>query len=1087
MRIDYFLPTISRVAWTALLLTVIGSLTRAWAGEPRAATQEAFDAAPFAETSLSGDRQTLTLEWSEPRDIRRVEVVFAPGGPPLNAENVRVQYWHRNWNGMADPPFRETNPSVYGWKKVDDPTNGQWKDADTRLHTESSRLVFTFAPTHEKEFPRLGAQGVTFRKTLKIRLHGEPSLRPIQQVKAFTDSSVQTMTAKISWGAPALANLAFDGEEDVQFEAYNGKILTVTPLKGSSTRVEPSRAIIPAGMHGGVELRLAVTVDPSDDSPDRTVITVRSSQRPFSFAPHALLLGQRILVDDLGVLVTKADDAVNIADWRKKLREAGLKTVYDRVAETPEQTLARAWDDMPLKRPFYFVHGLPGNRNVFRQDPNGELAVGSSRNRFQWHPSPKDSRRKLWNGNWLLLSFGFPGSRGGRELLEGYLPCLRTWWQDGPLFYEQTTILGKLDGDLRSKALDDPTVLFMKIRVVNTSSSEAAKAALALGSSDATGSERLERDGDRVYASAKDGSRRFRYLFRPAEPGQTASHGAALRWSLELKPGQSHDLFFAIPSITLTEESEIAALAERSFDAECRSLTDFWRDVSAQSAQILTPEPWLSDFYKAHARHLEISCLCDADPKSPRRYALVGTLGYNVYPNESAMMTSDLDRRGMHKAAEGCLQTMLDYQGTVPLPGNFRTKDGILYGADGMEACGYNKHHGYTLWCLAEHWKYTRDRVWMERAAPRLLAACEWIVRERKATMRRGADGTKPLEYGFLPAGGLEDVQDYQYWLATNTATVWGFDAIAKALADYGHPEAKRLLAEAKAYHDDVMRGLTRSRILAPVVGLRDGTYVPKYPSHLHLRGRADGWIRETLEGSMFLPAYGLAPPGAPETTWILKDYEDNLYISDRYGYSIPTFEDFWFSRGGFSMQANLLDGPLPYLYRDEIKHYLRAFFNGFASGFYPETRMLNEHAKPELGYPVGQHFKASDEAQVTYWLRLMFVREAGEDLYLGQAIPRYWLRDGNEIGIRRAATYFGPMSLVYRPSSRRAGTIEVQLDPPKRNPPKTIYLRLRHPEEKPIKTVAVNGKPYTNFDVKKEWIVLPGDLKSHQTITIAY
>jgi hypothetical protein len=400
---------------------------------------------------------------------------------------------------------------------------------------------------------------------------------------------------------------------------------------------------------------------------------------------------------------------------------------------------------------------------------------------------------------------------------------------------------------------------------------------------------------------------------------------------------------------------------------------------------------------------------------------------------------------------------------------------------------GYNKNQGYTLWCLAEHWNFTRDRAWMERVSPNLLAACEWIIRERQATMKLNPDGTKPLEYGFLPAGGLEDVQDYWYWQATNSATVWGFDAVAKALAEFGHPEAKRLQDEAKAYHDDVLRGLNESRILTPVVRLRDGTYVPKYPSHPQLRGRANGWIRETLEGAMFLPAFGLIPCDAPETAWILKDYEDNLYISDQYGYSIPTFEQFWFSRGGFSMQANLLDGPLPYLYRDDIKHYLRAFFNGFASGFYPETKMLNEHSKPELGYPAGDHFKTSDEAQVACWLRLMFVREAGDDLYLGQAIPRYWLRGGKEIGIQNAATHFGPLSLAYQPSAGSEGTVVVKFDPPRRNPPKTIYVRVRHPEEKPIKSVTVNGKPYERFDVRKEWVVLPGDLSEQQTIKVAY
>ncbi len=65
------------------------------------------------------------------------------------------------------------------------------------------------------------------------------------------------------------------------------------------------------------------------------------------------------------------------------------------------------------------------------------------------------------------------------------------------------------------------------------------------------------------------------------------------------------------------------------------------------------------------------------------------------------------------------------------------------------------------------------------------------------------------------------------------------------------------------------------------MVRLRDGTYVLKIPSRLYECGRAHGWLRETLEGALFLPTYGLLAPDTPETLWILKYYEDNLYISE--------------------------------------------------------------------------------------------------------------------------------------------------------------------------------------------------------------
>jgi hypothetical protein len=58
---------------------------------------------------------------------------------------------------------------------------------------------------------------------------------------------------------------------------------------------------------------------------------------------------------------------------------------------------------------------------------------------------------------------------------------------------------------------------------------------------------------------------------------------------------------------------------------------------------------------------------------------------------------------------------------------------------------------------------------------------------------------------------------------------------------------------------------------------------------------------------------------------------------------------------------------------------------------------------------------------------------------------------------------------------------------PPRRNPPKTIYLRLRHPLEKSIQIVTVNGRKYDRFDVAKEWIVLPGNLEGAQEIVVRY
>ncbi len=1053
--------------------------------EPRS-VETAFDAVPFGYALREGEGKAHGVRWAQPRKIRRLVVDFPADAALPAAEKVRVQYWHNSWNGRPDPILAEIAAGGEGWAAIDDWTNGQWKDADTRVEIDGRRWTFTFAATGDKEFKDLGHPGVAYRKTLKIRIVSDAAIPKPAQLAAFTDAACKPLAFRVLFGKPAEPAIKLDGTETGRLEVFNGSSARLHDIGKSITAKADGGWSMPADTEGAIEAEIDMAVDPISNRYDRTIVTVRSSHRPFSFAADEVARGDRILVDDLGVLVVRADDEITLEGYRQARKEFPGRTIYDRVMNHPEQNLTRAWDDMPLKRPLWFVHGLPANRNAMRQQPNGDIDVTAVRHWFA-RPnvrSPKDSERKAWEGDYLHVRFGLPEDtrRAGRELRDGYLPVVRSWWVDGPLYYEQFTVLDKLDGNLSDIRLDDPSVLLVRIRVLNTSESAVGTARLTLSTA-ADADEKLRIEDGRAVARKGEESR-FRFLVQTGGKGELSGSGKGVRWSLDLKPGESHLLHFLIPSITLTADSEIEALAKRDFDADVKRICEFWQKITDQGAQIDTPEPWLNDFYKSHARHLQINCL--GDLKTPRRYAHVGTFHYGVYCNESAMMISDLDRRGYHEAAEQCLQTWLDFQGTVKLAGNFKSKDGIFYGAAGSESGNYNKHHGYAMWCMAEHWWYTRDRKWMEKAAPGLIKACDWIIRERQATMTTYDDGSRAFEYGLLPAGGLEDVQDYWYWNATNACAAWGFDSVSAALADYGHPDAARLQKEAKAFHDDVVQAITGARVRAPVVRLRDGTYIPAFPSEVYTRGRSIGWIREVLEGPICLMLTGMVRPDTPEARWIVKDYEDNLYVSDRYGYSIPTFDRFWFSRGGFSMQANLLDSPIPYIQRDEVKHFIRTYFNAFASAFYPEIRMCNEHSLPELGYPAGDHFKSSDEANSTYWLRLMFIHEQGNDLYLGQAIPRYWLSLSRSIGIERAATHFGPMSLRITPNLGNS-EITAKVTPPKRNRPQNIYVRIRHPHNKPIQSVTVNGKPHDKFDVKKEWIILPGTVEGVQEVVAKY
>jgi len=166
----------------------------------------------------------------------------------------------------------------------------------------------------------------------------------------------------------------------------------------------------------------------------------------------------------------------------------------------------------------------------------------------------------------------------------------------------------------------------------------------------------------------------------------------------------------------------------------------------------------------------------------------------------------------------------------------------------------------------------------------------------------------------------------------------------------------------------------------------------------------------------------------------------------------------------GFSIQPNLLAGLLPYLERDEIEVYLWMYFNALAACYREEIGAIVEHPYPVLGYSNRAHFKTSDQANSIMWLRYMFTYWTHDALYLGRAIPRQWLRHGNDIGIDRVCTYFGRVDVRYRSESDR-GTIRLTADLEMREKPRRILARFRHPTAARLQSVSVNGRAWTAFD----------------------
>jgi hypothetical protein len=1050
------------------------------------------DVVPFGELKRwDSNGKDYGVFWEDARDIFKVVVTFADSTPAVEPGTIALEYWQSTWPNQRIPRDSPSGAGSSGWLNIGDWYQGGWRKADANLKVEGKTFTFTFNPVNATEFPKLTDFAATYRSTLKLRVVGRDQLTKINKFEAYTDSVWENLDFEVQWGGTAQTQQQF---RDGRLEIFNGHIKQIQPLSPKSTlKITPEyrwTSTVKGGTDG-IRAEVLCARAKGYNSFDETVVTLRCNEATFSFSTSDLIKWGHIFIPDFGVIVRRAGDETTWSEALQTWRQNRSKNIYTRVADEPEQTFSRAWQDIPTKEPFYIPLGFDGGRQYFGLNPDGSVFC-----RKHWlnRIPGKDTKRCLYDGDTIGYRFGLSDAeRVERTLVDGCLPMTVTQWRRDGVHYRQTAFVVPFNGVPKEDSsiyADDTLVLMMRFEITRERADTDADARLDLEVV-ADKSENLAHKEGFIYVASTE-PKRLRMFVSTPEPASSYSlneQDGRIVYQATLTPETpNHTLQLAIPFITLTEPQEWARLSGLRYENAFEDIRSYWSRRIKQGTQIITPEQMINDYYKATVSHL----LLNTDREigtSDRHVARVGTFSYGAYSNESCMMVSDLDRRGYHKRAEQSLETWLHYQGTVGLPGDFSTTEGEFYGAGGYEDGGYNQHHGFVLWCLGEHYWYTRDVAWLKRAAPKIVAGCDWIINQRKRTIAEAQhSGIRAIERGLLPPGNLEDIRDWRSWLSTNVYSWWGMDNAARALADAGLPDGERLMQQADDYKKDILTDFTEAMNRSPVVRLRDGSWIPHIPPEVHRRGRSFGWITETLEGPIHLIRTGLIEPRDRMATWIIKDFEDNLYISEQYGYNLTgeQFERYWFSRGGISMQANLLCNPIPYLLRDEPKHFLRAYFNAFATSYFPDTRMMTEHALPNIGDHRGDHYKSSDEANSTYWLRLMFVEERGDELWLGAAIPRYWLADGKTCGIEKAQTYFGPASIMYD-SKVSQGRIEATFDPPRRNPPKKIYIRFRHPEGKKMTRCEIDGKSYKNFDPEKEWVVLTENPKNQIRIVAYY
>ncbi|MCX8038589.1 MAG: hypothetical protein N3D11_16355 [Candidatus Sumerlaeia bacterium] len=1084
----------------AMTLCVGIALASFGAAASEAPSQQAVNLARFG-TPLSG-KDFLGVEWTNPRDVRRVALQFAEGAKIPPADSLHLQWWASVW----------PNNGTGGWMRLDDPWNGQWTTAPVRaVQDETARMVrFVFPPLDKEEWREALApsqypdgKAPTFRRTLKVRVvAGKDDLPAGTRLIVEGDSVWREDSFDIE------IRFQQDGTIAGRIEVLNGELLSLTPLpppRSVTLRGATWQAEGVAGASAGVRARIRYAHHMDPNSNDLTRVTVRLGQGPiangFSFVPEDVLREGAVRLPDFGVLVSPTARGITFLNDPGTSGPRWMDTVRRRIHERPEASYASAMGGLPrLTPPPWIAIGVPAARQEVFISPRGDWAMWNA----SLHTTATDSLRIPYRREKLeaLLDMravpAFDGKdrqSAVRSLDENCLPIVHVRWQNGPLWFHHTLAATVLTGEIGNEAKrrgDETVVLLTKLDITNLSDrSETATVNLRFSDPAPV---MLREDGTIAIVLPFAGEetspqlRAVRGQVGPAHdgwrviPATTATVSATLRWQGVLHAGQTRSLYFKAPFVDLLTDAEYARLQAMEYEQEVPKVREYWRGRLARGMQIQVPEPALNHFYAAHLWHTLIST--DRDPETGLYNANVGTVRYKVFANETVMIARAMDMRGEAREAERYLEPMLRYQGTEPLSGRFSTRDGVFHSAGAYTHGKYAMNHGFVLWGAADHYLFTRDRKYLERIADKLVRACDFLIAQRKATVGEAGQPRSPV-HGLAPACSLEDVTEFQYWFATNGYFYLGMKRAAEALADLGHPDAARLAIEAEAFGQDIDLAVREAATRSAVVRRRDGCYVPYVPSRVfHWRHLTEGWIREALYCALHLTTAEVLLPDDPLVTWMLDELEDNIFFSRQSGFDVADVEKTWFERGGMTLQPCLLDLPAVYLARDEIPAALRAFYNTYALLIYPDVQCFAEWAR-DFGRGAGPVYKTSDESRFVMWLRQLLVWENGAELWLARGTPRAWLKDGNTIRIEQAATFFGPAGLVIR-SQLKEGRITATVTVPTRSVPNVVWLRLRHPSGRWPARVWVNGRLWDPDRIVGENIrLLPGDVDPKQPIEV--
>jgi hypothetical protein len=117
--------------------------------------------------------------------------------------------------------------------------------------------------------------------------------------------------------------------------------------------------------------------------------------------------------------------------------------------------------------------------------------------------------------------------------------------------------------------------------------------------------------------------------------------------------------------------------------------------------------------------------------------------------------------------------------------------------------------------------------------------------------------------------------------------------------------------------------------------------------------------------------------------------------------------------------------------------------------------------------------YKIPDESRFVNRVCDLLAMDVGDELWLAPGTPRRWLEPGRRIEVYGIETVFG--KVVYEMHhGDKPGTIEANVMIPDRVVPRQVLLFVHSPFDKPIRSVAINGEDWRQWNSDREQVILP-------------